>query len=253
MFCRCDWRIVPELIYRQYGLTPRRIIKKSYFPYQFQQRTNSSLHMVERLELLHKLTKHEGCVNSLNFNKNGQLLVSGSDDLKINVWNWSANKLLGTYASGHSSNIYQTKFIDTDNGMDIVSSARDGQVRRILVSPSGGSPSSTLLFRNESATHKLALSQCTPQEILSASEDGRIIQCDLRSGNCNRILTIRTNGKRLPLYSIATHPYEPIFCVAGRDQFVRVYDRRNLYNCLDMFCPQKLINVCIKFGFFLIS
>lgn len=79
-----------------------------------------SLHAVERLELMYKMQKHRGCVNSLNFNKAGNLLVTGSDDLKIIVWKWASNEILHMVESGHQSNIFQTKFLELGNdGLDI--------------------------------------------------------------------------------------------------------------------------------------
>lgn len=101
-------------------------------PYQFQSRAYGSKHLVERLEMSHRLCKHEGCVNSLNFNSAGTLLASGSDDLKINLWNWQTKKPIHTITSGHRANVFQTKFVDAcgyRGEIEIISTGRDGQVR----------------------------------------------------------------------------------------------------------------------------
>lgn len=49
---------------------------------------SGNLFMAQRLELMAKLEGHSGCVNSVNFNDAGDLLVSGSDDLHCMMWEW---------------------------------------------------------------------------------------------------------------------------------------------------------------------
>lgn len=237
------WSILPAVYYRQNGLNgsdPRK------FPYNmgptaFEYRARGSLHVVERLELMYKLEEHRGCVNSLNFNKAGNLLVSGSDDLKIVLWKWASDELQLSFESGHLSNIFQTKFLDLDNvGIDIVSSSRDGQIRHSKILPSGGRPQSTVLVKHSSAVNKLSISPYAPYEVLSAGEDGRIVRCDLRENCVERLATVRSaNKNRIALYSIANHPTDPEFCVCGRDARVMVFDRRNVKKPYKLFCPDK--------------
>lgn len=57
-------------------------------PVAFQQQAGRSLSLVHRLRLDRKLANHEGCVNTVAFNPSGDRLVSGSDDLHINIWDW---------------------------------------------------------------------------------------------------------------------------------------------------------------------
>lgn len=59
---------------------------KRAHPALFQQRCYGSLMNIQKLELMYKLEEHEGCVNSLNFSPNGNLLASGSDDLKVCIY-----------------------------------------------------------------------------------------------------------------------------------------------------------------------
>lgn len=117
-------------MYREIGLSGigrRSLSGKSST--MFQKRISGSLNSVQRLELMGKLKQHSGCVNSLNFNKAGNILATGSDDLNIILWNWAFNTPILSFHSGHSSNVFQTKFIDLGNSdINLVSSARDGQV-----------------------------------------------------------------------------------------------------------------------------
>ena len=57
-------------------------------PVAFQRQAGRSLSLVHRLRLDRKLANHEGCVNTVAFNSSGDRLVSGSDDLHINIWYW---------------------------------------------------------------------------------------------------------------------------------------------------------------------
>jgi WD repeat-containing protein 42A len=44
---------------------------------------------VQRMELQQKLEGHHGCVNTVSFDTEaGDILVSGSDDMQIMMWDW---------------------------------------------------------------------------------------------------------------------------------------------------------------------
>jgi len=66
---------------------------------------------VHKLKLSKLLRGHQGCVNSLDFNKTGNIIASGSDDFKIYLWNWSNGKYLIKYNSIHTRNIFQVNYI----------------------------------------------------------------------------------------------------------------------------------------------
>lgn len=131
---RSNWNYFREIQLRSFGLSYHKKASLGGVRYnsnQFQSRAYGSKHIVERLTLQHLLTKHGGCVNSLNFNSSGTLLASGSDDLKINLWNWQTGKLVQSIASEHRMNVFQTKFLEASgyqNEIKIISTGRDGQV-----------------------------------------------------------------------------------------------------------------------------
>lgn len=70
-----------------------------------------SLHAVQRLELMYKLQEHRGCVNTLNFNSGGTRLASGSDDLRVVVWDWARGRPLLDFESGHRNNVFQVSCV----------------------------------------------------------------------------------------------------------------------------------------------
>ncbi|XP_038119186.1 DDB1- and CUL4-associated factor 8 [Culex quinquefasciatus] len=225
---KSTWDYFREIQLRSLGLSYRT--KSSlggvrYNSSQFQSRAYGSKHVVERLALAHRLRKHGGCVNSLNFNAAGTLLASGSDDLKINIWNWeTGNRLAHNIASGHRSNVFQTKFVEASgyrSELELISTGRDGQVRHFRVGPAGD-VKRTVLFKHSQPIHKIAIPARSPYEFLTACENGVVKGYDLRDNVAKKVTHTR---KRL--YSISTHPLDNEFCVSGSDESVLVYDRRN--------------------------
>lgn len=239
-----------NLIYRQSGILFKGE-RRTYdaFATGLTQRITSSIFSVERMMLLHKLEKHYGCVNCLNFNKAGNLLVTGSDDLKVIIWNWAKCKPIIVQQSHHRSNVFQSKFVDNgsaNNQTDfhLITSARDGEVRHIQTAPDGSAKDRLVCSHASSPVHKIAIPDSNPNEVLTAGEDGCIIRSDLRNGDSKqseRLIQLKENGDKIPLYSIAHHPYDPEFCICGRDRFVRVYDKRNVKECSKMFCPENIL------------
>lgn len=58
----------------------------------FRSQISGSLSLVERLERINTLEGHLGCVNTVSFSDCGDLLISGSDDKRIIIWNWHTGK-----------------------------------------------------------------------------------------------------------------------------------------------------------------
>lgn len=84
--------------------------------------------IVKRINLCGKLNGHRGCVNTVEFNSSGDLLVSGSDDRQVMFWDWATKTRRLSYPSGHSDNIFQTKVMPFSDDRKIVTSSGDGQV-----------------------------------------------------------------------------------------------------------------------------
>ncbi|KAF5300000.1 hypothetical protein FQR65_LT09256 [Abscondita terminalis] len=234
-----NWFMVPEVINRQIGFS-----SKTQSSILFQRRCYGSLHCVQRLELMYKLDKHDGCVNSLNFHPNGSLLASGSDDLKVVIWDWKFGTPLLNFETKHKRNVFQSKFLPLSGDLHIATCARDGQVRLAQVSAQEGLRSSRKLGCHRGACHKLTVLNSQPQVILSAGEDGIVFSHDVRNSKPDKVLTVLSDYRSVALYSISSHPlnnYE--FCVSGRDHIVRSYDQRKCGNdCvpLNMYYPKKM-------------
>nr|CAD7444906.1 unnamed protein product [Timema bartmani] len=207
----------------------------------FQQRCYGSLHSVQRLELMYKLEEHSGCVNALHFNSSGRLLASGSDDLKIIVWDWAIGKYCVSYESGHRSNVFQAKFMPLTGDNHIVSCGRDGMVRLAELSSTGVCRSTRRLAQHRGPAHKISVHPETPHTLLSSGEDSLVLSLDIRDPKPNKLLNVKEGERKISLYSIHSNPLNSNeFCVSGRDNFIRVYDRRNVSSVAKKFCPQHL-------------
>ncbi|XP_018313580.1 DDB1- and CUL4-associated factor 8 isoform X2 [Mycetomoellerius zeteki] len=221
-----NWRIVPEVINRQIGSNPL-----------FQRRFYGSLHAVERLELMYNLNEHQGCVNALNFNQKGNLLASASDDLAVVIWDWAVGKKRHWFMSGHTSNMFQAKWLPLDVEYLMVTCARDGQVRLLDLEHD----TSKKLAAHRGPSHKLAVHPETPHIVFSAGEDARVFSIDIRESKPNKLLVVKEGSSEVQLFSIHSNPFNSNeFCVGGRSHYVRVYDRRKVSTPLYKLCPDHL-------------
>ncbi|XP_034898389.1 protein ALTERED SEED GERMINATION 2 isoform X1 [Populus alba] len=245
---------------------------------------NHSLQMhsslIRRLSQERELEGHQGCVNSIAWNSKGSLLISGSDDTRMNIWNYAGRKLLHSIDTGHSANIFCTKFVPETSDELVVAGAGDAEVRLFNLSRlSGRSPDdnsiapSALYQCHTRRVKKLAVEVGNPNVVWSASEDGTLRQHDFREGaSCppagsshecrNILLDLRSGAKRsladppkqtLALRSCDISTSRPhLLLVGGSDAFARLYDRRMLPPltscrkrmspppCVNYFCPMHL-------------
>lgn len=81
-----------------------------------------------RFEVHRNLEKHKGCVNTVSFNADGDILISGSDDRRVILWDWQLGKVKLSFHSGHGNNVFQAKFMPFSDDRTIVTCAADGMV-----------------------------------------------------------------------------------------------------------------------------
>lgn len=213
--------------------------------------------LIQRLSLEKELEGHQGCVNAIAWNSKGSLLISGSDDTRINIWSYTNKKLLHSIESGHAANIFCTKFVPETSDELVVSGAGDGEVRLFNLSRASGreleemSDAPSALFQCHSRrVKKLAVEVGNPNVVWSASEDGTLRQHDFREGaSCppvgssnqecrNVLLDLRSGAKKslsdpprqcLLLKSCDISTTRPhLLLVGGSDAYARLYDRRML-------------------------
>ncbi|XP_077246731.1 uncharacterized protein LOC143886571 isoform X2 [Tasmannia lanceolata] len=223
-------------------------------PRTFAHRVGASTDLVLRLDIHKKLDKHRGCVNTISFNDDGNILVSGSDDRMIMLWNWDAGVVKLAFHSGHINNVFQAKMMPYTGDRTIVTCAADGQVRLAQLQE-GGRVDTVNLAWHEGRVHKLAIEPGSPHIFYSCGEDGLVQHFDLRTRTPTKLFTCHNKPTYLPivqLNAIAIDPRNPNrFAIAGSDAYARVYDIRkykldgstNYDHPTDYFCRKHLIGV----------
>ena len=84
--------------------------------------------LLTRLEKHTTLEGHGGCVNTTKFTNDGNVVITGSDDTNIKLWDWRTGECLLTVETLHTGNIFQaTQLLHSSDS--IVSCAADGQVQ----------------------------------------------------------------------------------------------------------------------------
>lgn len=207
-----------------------------------------------RLGIHKKLERHRGCVNTVSFNPDGNILVSGSDDRMVILWDWDVGTLKLAFPSGHSNNVFQAKIMPYTNDRRMVTCAADGEVRYAQILE-GGRVITKVLAQHDGRAHKLAIEPGSPHIFYSCGEDGLVQHFDLRTQSATPLVLCKSIHSKgiaadIQLNAIAIDPRNPnVFAVAGSEQFTRLYDVRNCKmdgstdrDCpVDFFCPPHLV------------
>nr|XP_061795647.1 DDB1- and CUL4-associated factor 8-like [Nerophis lumbriciformis] len=233
------WRAIPSLRCRELGKDLQ----------QFVRRVCGSRCLVQRLELQGRLESHSGCVNTLHFNPSGTRLASGSDDLRVIIWNWANCRPELEFDSGHKNNVFQAKFLPHSGDSTLAMCARDGQIRVAELSATQCCKNTKRVAQHKGAAHKLALEPDSPCSFLSAGEDAMVFGIDLRLDRpANKLVVVKEGDKKVGLYTIYVNPAKTQhFAVGGKDQYVRIYDQRKINEndnngVLKKFCPSHLVS-----------
>lgn len=220
---------------------------------RFTNRLAASEDLVLRFDILHKLDEHRGCVNTVSFNDSGEILASGSDDMRVVLWNWEAGRVQLSFHSGHHNNVFQAKFMPYTDDRSIVTCAADGQVRLAQILESG-KVETKLLAKHHERAHKLTIEPGSSHVFYTCGEDGLVQHIDLRSGAATSLFTCKPVQKHgylsnvgLNAITMARNPN--LLAVGGSDQFARLYDIRktrwdassDIDRPVDLFCPPHLV------------
>ncbi|XP_042390650.1 DDB1- and CUL4-associated factor 6-like isoform X2 [Zingiber officinale] len=220
-------------------------------------RVETDKDFVLRLGIDRKLNKHNGYVNTVSLNENGNILVSGSDDEMVILWDWEVGTVRTSFHSGHKDIVLQARFMPcTAHHQTIVTSAADGEVRLAQLRE-GGQVTTELLAEHDDAVHKVAFEPQNPHVLYSGGEDGIVQHFDLRCKNSTKLFICRPFRRRptytsfVKLMAISIDPRNPNYlAVAGAHDYALVYDIRkckwdgstNYGLPCENFCPTHLID-----------
>ncbi|ERM96241.1 DDB1- and CUL4-associated factor 8 [Amborella trichopoda] len=235
-------RGIDEIWQRQFGMVR---------PRAFAQRIAGFEELVLRLDQYAKLEMHQGCVNTVHFNSSGDLLVSGSDDRLVILWDWDSQCVKLSFHSGHTNNVFQARIMPFSDDRSIVTCAADGQVRYAKILE-GGQVDTVKLARHGGRAYKLAIERGSPHIFYSCGEDGLVQHFDLRTRMPTKLFTCTSfhDSHIVYLNAITIDPQNPnLFAIGGSDEYARLYDIRKCKwdgssdngHSTDSFCPPHLI------------
>ncbi|XP_037459420.1 DDB1- and CUL4-associated factor 8-like isoform X1 [Triticum dicoccoides] len=220
-------------------------------PKRFADSVRASEDFVNSLGIQKRLQEHRGCVNTISFNSTGSLLLSGSDDRTVVLWDWERAKPALQIHTGHENNVLHAQFMPLSDDRSIVTCGADGEVRYVQIEE-GGRAVVDQVVETEYAVHRLAVEPGSPHTFYSAGQDGSVWRFDLRGKQSKELFkvgVIYDDGVNdaLDLYAVAVDPRNPYrVAVSGSDEFVRLYDTRKYlhgdFGCpIEYFCPPGLI------------
>ena len=160
-------------------------------PERFARRYQVTPSSIERLGLETQLEGHRGCVNCLQWSRDGNLLASGSDDCKVMLWQpFSKAKSATEIGTDHEGNIFSVKFMPYTSNNLIASGAADKKIK--IHDVSQGKTVSTFAS-HLNRVKRLDVAEDCPNLIWSASEDGTIMETDIRASPADTNVLVNLN------------------------------------------------------------
>lgn len=190
-----------------------------------------SREIIQRMRLMKRLDVHQGCVNTLSWNKKGTLLLSGSDDHKLIITNPFNYKKVHEVHTSHRANIFSAKFLPETSDLKVVSCAGDGMILYTDILRQEETAACTFNCHAGTVYEMLSIPG-DPNTFLSCGEDGTVRWYDLRmktscfKDNCKEDILI---GCHKAVTSISVNPmFSYQIAVGCSDSNVRIFDRRLL-------------------------
>eukprot|EP00794_Sanderia_malayensis_P020108 gene20108-22079_t len=169
------------------------------------------------------LDGHYGCVNALDFCKDGTWLVSGGDDRRVLLWDFSKAKQQNKckpilMKTEHQSNIFCTVF---DNHTDhILSSGNDERVIRHNINRR----EAVNHFHHEEAVYCISLPNQDENIFATAGEGGAVLVWDVRIPEGNKVCLAISSSS---FHGVSFNPFEPrLIVTANSHDGATLYDLR---------------------------
>lgn len=184
--------------------------------------------LIKRLGLEFELEGHQGCVNCLQWTKDGKYLASGSDDTNVILWDPFRHKQIHVIPTRHHGNIFSVKFVGTSNNT-IATAAGDGRVMVQTVQNAVDKEAPLLdCCCHVNRVKRLATTFDEPSMIWSGGEDGFVMQFDMREKHkCQAKNNVLICLPEAEVKCITINPVRSHYLALGaNDCYARLYDRR---------------------------
>ncbi|KAI9486355.1 MAG: WD40-repeat-containing domain protein [Benjaminiella poitrasii] len=133
------------------------------------------------MALAKELPGHTGCINTLYWSKDGDKLLTGSDDTKLNIYlAYKDYKLEHSINTGHTANIFTAKFMPNTSDTIVISGAGDSEIR-IFDLNNSDSPLDSMYVCHSDQLKKVCVYDNNPFEFLTCSQDGTVRHFDRRA------------------------------------------------------------------------
>ncbi|EFX84470.1 hypothetical protein DAPPUDRAFT_46974, partial [Daphnia pulex] len=172
-----------------------------------------------------------GCVNTIQWNLSGDLILSGSDDRKLAVTRWIDGQITMQVKALHKTNIMSAKFLPQTGDRQAVSCSGDGVVMVSDLEKEDGSLQD--VFRcHQGPVYEVVTVESEPNTFLSVGEDGTARWFDLRATKTCPTLRCKENILFICQSSLSSAAINPVlpheFAIGTSDSQVYVMDRRKL-------------------------
>jgi len=186
--------------------------------------------LVTRLGLVRELEGHTGCVNCIQWNSNGRLLASGSDDKTVIVWDGLVGRKVARVETPHEGNIFSVVWLPEGESDHLVGTGA-GDCRVCVLNVETG-----VVLRSVTGhsgrVKRLTTASDSPGVMWSGGEDGVVRQWDLRerwSQDSSNVLInlVQQAGRGAEVKCLSVCPgRSELIAVGANDPYVRVFDRR---------------------------
>jgi len=156
---------------------------------------------------------HENLVRSVAFSPDGQMIISGSEDNTVRLWDLQGNPI-GQPFTGHRSTVWSVAF--SPDGQTIISGSEDKTVRLWDLQ---GNPIGQPLTGHTAWVRAVAFSP-DGQTIVSGSDDKTVRLWDLQGNPVAQPFT----GHGLTVWSVAFSPDGQTIISGSGDKTVRLWD-----------------------------
>ncbi|XP_046445011.1 DDB1- and CUL4-associated factor 6-like [Daphnia pulex] len=186
---------------------------------------------IRHLTKFKTLAVHSGCVNTIQWNLSGDLILSGSDDRKLAVTRWIDGQMTMQVKGLHKTNIMSAKFLPQTGDRQAVSCSGDGVVMVSDLEKEDGSLQD--VFRcHQGPVYEVITVESEPNTFLSVGEDGTARWFDLRATKTCPTLRCKENILFICQSSLSSAAINPVlpheFAIGTSDSQVYVMDRRKL-------------------------
>lgn len=176
-------------------------------------------------------TFHSGCINTISFLRDGELLATAGDDLQVAIWDAKRTYKIKCHAdTGHRRNIFSLRPVGENK---MVTCGADRSVRVHAFTESGVVPGTCVFKCTQGQVKRVATSPREPAIIVSAGDDGVVRLYDLREKNsctetaCNH--EVATFYQNEQMFSICMAQERPeLLGISGDQPFVWLLDRRRM-------------------------